>query len=236
MSCADHGGYPEPSRRRVRDRGPCRPGSRFGGGHEIGASLDDLRFDTLTRTLTTSRRTTRKTLLGAALGALLAGRAGKDAAAACKKVGQNCDKNKDCCNGASCNGGECKCKSGRDECSGKCYDFSNDENRCGDCTTACGAGETCCSGVCVDLLERDRENCGTCGHVCGDTEFCLSGLCIACAGGGVPCEDSCCTPPTRQCCDDVCISAIDDADNCGACGRRCPAPGCCSFGECVDDF
>ena len=29
-----------------------------------------------------------------------------------KKVGKKCDKNKDCCNGAKCKMGNCKCKSG----------------------------------------------------------------------------------------------------------------------------
>lgn len=204
--------------------------------HKIGGLMDASRFDTLTRSLATSRRATRKTFLGAAIGALLAGHTGQDAAAACKKVGRNCDKDKDCCTGAECKGGECKCKSGRDECGGKCYDFANDENRCGGCATPCTVGETCCSGVCVNLEGGDRANCGACGTVCDANEACLSGLCIVCAGSGVHCEDSCCTPPTRQCCDNVCLDIFGDAGNCGDCGRHCPAPRCCSFGECVDDF
>jgi hypothetical protein len=36
------------------------------------------------------------------------------------KVGQQCNKNGDCCTRAECKGGDCRCKSGRAECGGRC--------------------------------------------------------------------------------------------------------------------
>lgn len=197
--------------------------------------MDGLRFDSLARTLATSRRTALKTLIGGSLGVSLAGGAGNNAAAVCKKVGQNCDRNGDCCTGANCRGGECKCKSGRDECSGKCFILDSDERHCGICGNACAAGETCCSSACFDL-EEDHENCGTCGHACGDNEFCGVGTCFECPSEGVFCGEACCfLSLNRLCCDGTCVSFLNDENNCGACGVRCPGPACCDIGVCLDD-
>jgi hypothetical protein len=113
--------------------------------------------------------------LAAGLALPLIGRAPR-AAASCKKVGKKCDKNKDCCDGAECKGGQCACKSGRAECDGKCYKLDTDENHCGDCDTACAAGETCCDGACVDL-ESDAANCGSCGTTCAEAVACVAGVC-----------------------------------------------------------
>jgi hypothetical protein len=119
----------------------------------------------------------RRRLAGRLAAALLGGvLPTKRAGGSCKKVGQNCDQNGDCCDGAGCKGGECKCKDDRDECGGKCYKLDTDENRCGDCNTACAAGETCCDGTCVDAL-TDAANCGACGFACAGTATCHDGAC-----------------------------------------------------------
>ncbi len=36
---------------------------------------------------------------------------------------------------------------------------------CGDCGVTCGAGQTCCNGLCADLT-NDPANCGACGFKC----------------------------------------------------------------------
>ena len=88
--------------------------------------------------------------LAAALALPLLGRLPEAAAAGCKKVGKECDQNQDCCDGAECKGGECKCKDGRDECGGKCYKLNNDESHCGACNNACPANGTCQDGGCAE--------------------------------------------------------------------------------------
>lgn len=40
----------------------------------------------------------------------------------------------------------------------------------------CAAGETDCSGICVDL-EQDDVNCGACGNVCPGGERCARDIC-----------------------------------------------------------
>jgi len=112
--------------------------------------MDGSRFDSLTRALTSSRLGHRKALLGGAFSVLLVGHASERAMAGCKKEGKKCDKNKDCCDGATCKGKKCKCKSGLTECGGKCFDLDKDEQQCGSCNTACAAGESCVAGVCAE--------------------------------------------------------------------------------------
>lgn len=63
----------------------------------------------------------------------------------------------------------------------------------GECSPACGAGETCCDGMCVNL-QTDRNNCNACGSVC--------------AGA----DDGCCSGACRS---------LLDGTNCGVCGRDC---------------
>lgn len=122
--------------------------------------MEGARFDSLTHALISSRRGNVKALLGGVLGMLLASRAGEQAMAGCKKEGKKCDKNKDCCDGATCKGKKCRCKSGLNECGGKCFDFDKDEQHCGSCTTACAAGESCVAGVCAEGgCTADRDSC-----------------------------------------------------------------------------
>ena len=73
-----------------------------------------------------SRRSLLQLVTGTALGALPAALFDrKSAHAGCKKVGKKCDKNKDCCDGARCEGdkkdkkGKCRCKAGLKDCPGK---------------------------------------------------------------------------------------------------------------------
>jgi hypothetical protein len=126
-------------------------------------------------------------------------------AAACNKVGRPCERNADCCEGARCGGGECVCKAGFDQCAGRCYDLDADEGgaavatrraprarpaapaQCADprttpttagaCGNACGAGQTCCEGTCVNL-QRNEDHCGICRRACSSPFTCCGGDCV----------------------------------------------------------
>lgn len=129
----------------------------------------------------------------------------RDAAASCKNVGQQCDKDNDCCAGAKCRGGKCTCKSGFDECSGKCFNLDRDERHGGACDTPCGVGDTCCNGKCANL-QFDPDHCGGCETVCDAGE---------------------------TCCDAACVDIDANDRNCGACGHSCTATEECVGGVCV---
>jgi hypothetical protein len=131
--------------------------------------MDDGQFDSLSRAL--GDGLTRRGLV-AILGALASGVAdfaSRDAAAA--KRGKKRKKKKGprgCipkCTGTTC---------GADGCGGTCR---------------CGAGLTCCTGICVNLA-TDPNNCGFCARVCADNG-CVNGACT-CNGGALTCP--CATP------------------------------------------
>ncbi len=204
--------------------------------------MDPTRFDSLTRALIASRRAT---LAGFAAGAVAWLASGANPApAACKKVGRNCLRNSDCCDGAKCKGGansKCRCKSGFDDCdgNGRCEPLDADNANCGACGVACSSGTTCCDSACVDL-QADRNHCGSCGAACQVDDVCFEGFCVRCLADSVPCGNDCCRPD--DCCDGVCADLQTDRDNCGSCGNVCPAfcrrnedgIGICSLGCCVD--
>jgi hypothetical protein len=62
-----------------------------------------------------------------------------------------------------------------------------------ECSPACGQGQTCCNGTCVDL-RTDPNNCNACGNVC-------------------PFADS-------GCCNGTCANLVD-GKTCGACNVDC---------------
>ena len=130
----------------------------------------------------------RRVALGT--GGALLGLVGEGRAAACGKVGKKCDKNKDCCHGATCKGKHCACKGTLAACDGRCVDIDSDDAHCGGCGNACGAGRACCAGGCVDTSTSDG-NCGACGTVCPATQECVAGRCTTPNGGCAPGADSC---------------------------------------------
>jgi hypothetical protein len=122
--------------------------------------MDEQSFDAITRGLTVDvpRRRTIAMLAGA-VSSLLA-RGAPPVAAACKKVGKKCDKNKDCCDGAKCEGekrdkkGKCKCKNRFTKCNKHCYDLDKDDQNCGVCGNACVPPEECCDGECSTVCAQ----------------------------------------------------------------------------------
>ncbi len=191
-------------------------------------TMDGARFDAFTRAFTISRRTTGKTLLGAGLGLLLASR-NRDAAADCKQVGQGCNRSGDCCKGAKCRGGDCECKNGFTECSGRCKNLNTNENHCGGCDDPCLPEFTCCSGSCRKL-STDENHCGACNAECPFGTYCddgVGGILCRCFNTDAPCE------PDQGCCGGECVDLQDNQDHCGSCNNPCTNPDVCTNGSCV---
>ncbi len=121
--------------------------------------VDGHRFDAITRAVATggtSRRSLLKLMAGSATAGLLAlVGVGAAEAAPCRSPNARCGKGKNSI----------------------CTDLSSDEANCGACGNACGTGQMCCNGTCVD--PSDRCNCGACGNTCayntntGEGEACL---------------------------------------------------------------
>ena len=68
--------------------------------------------------------------------------------------GTSCGATTVCAGGAAklCVSGVCTsatvCSGGRGKCDKSCFDFNNDANHCGSCTTSCTANELCIGGLC----------------------------------------------------------------------------------------
>lgn len=189
--------------------------------------MEDKRIDAVARTLAASLP--RRGVIASAV-AVLAGslRAPLPVAAACKKPGKKCDKNQDCCNGATCKGNTCACKNGRDECGNDCVNLASDEKHCGRCNQRCAAEEICRDGACG------------CDPACASTEECLSGVCTTPPGGCPPGADSCSGGGTVGCAGGgtcKCSQSTEGATLCGdtsttgaVCGQCESSADCASFG------
>lgn len=159
-----------------------------------------------------------------------------------------CPKNLDdpsiCSGPRCCSNGECLAS------------LEFDRNNCGDCGHACAAGETCCSGECVDL-DSNSGHCGTCGDACRNGRTCCNGACRnldsdagncgecgndCIENGGVPdascCAGVCCGDRggAMRCCADQCLDAGADPLNCGECGLVCASLVCCGAQCCPPLF
>lgn len=177
--------------------------------------MDAERFDRLARSMADVR--SRRGLIGGGIGAALLG---SQPALACKKVGRTCDKNKDCCDGATCKGGKkekCRCKSGFITCSKACCPAGSQECVGGVCVTppgGCPPGADLCSDglatTCGDnpncICSPSTEGATLCGElgnpdaVCGQCE--TSADCAS-FGAGAFCVRTtlpCCGPDAQNVC------------------------------------
>lgn len=83
--------------------------------------------------------------------------------------------------------------------------------------------------VCDAMLDSDYTNCGACGVVCGDRPnavgVCRAGACTtACRSSFADCDGD----PSNGCE----TSIINNASNCGACGRACGSSQICVSNRC----
>ena len=76
----------------------------------------------------------------------------------------------------TCNNGTCMCKAGGMACTDGCFDFQNDQNHCGNCTTKCAADGACVDGACLNpTCKADTTTYN--GHV---THYSLATGMVAC--------------------------------------------------------
>jgi hypothetical protein len=190
--------------------------------------MDGKRFDNLTRSV--ARATSRRTFL-ASVGAGLAGLVGGASALAaprCKRLGQRCHSNADCCpeqNNAICAAfsGQCEaCPAGSTVCGGACVATACAGGQVFNPTTcqcSCPGGTIFCAntGTCRDL-NTDERACGSCATICAAGATCLGGVCTC--------------PSGSQLCGSVCRDILFDEQNCGGCGQVCSSGAVCTGGQC----
>ena len=87
--------------------------------------------------------------------------------------------------------------------------------------------------LCAGSL-TDPMNCGSCGCQCQAGSACSQGTCVAGCNGGVT---SCPVPIDGGagvlCRQYTCRDLNTDNDNCGQCGKKCPAGMTCVQGACA---
>jgi hypothetical protein len=125
-------------------------------------------------------------------------------------------------------GCEVGCPDSRLQCGSTCVDLTRDDNHCGGCDNACGAGASCVDGGCeCDTPGHMRDPCGVCDAV--PTNDCV----LDCAGtpGGDATRDACGTcdaNPSNDCDCAGTPGGLATVDMCGTCDA---APG----NDCVED-
>lgn len=93
----------------------------------------------------------------------------------------------------------------------------------GDSGDTCPNGQTCCDGVCADLL-GDEAHCGTCATGCPGT-ICVSGSCGGdCFLGFLDCDQT-----AGNGCE---ADSNTDPENCGSCNAKCSFDQTCMGGKC----
>jgi formylglycine-generating enzyme required for sulfatase activity len=110
------------------------------------------------------------------------------------------------------------------------FPLETDEANCGVCGRACGDGELCCGGACVEYLV-DESHCGGCGVLCSlphGSEECVAGVCEV-----DECDDAwddCTGAPGCE------TQVTNSNEHCGGCGNACVSDGvtvaACIRGEC----
>jgi len=148
------------------------------------------------------------------------------------------------------------CPTGKECCSGSCFDTQKDVKNCGSCGNACPtppqATAACTAGVCgigtcttgygdcnasaADGCETNvltnKDNCGMCGTKCAlanATAGCTAGSCsiTSCNGGFDDCDKIAGTG---------CETNLKTMTDCGSCGKLCTIPngtGSCTTGTCL---
>ena len=79
------------------------------------------------------------------------------------------------------------CSAGQMKCGSECKDLTTDQQNCGTCGNACGAGQTCQAGQCQcsagllacdgTLRASDASHCGSCTTTCAGAQVCSNNSC-----------------------------------------------------------
>jgi len=177
---------------------------------------------------------------------------------------RGCKTDDECPAGTVCGGsGVCNpgctpshaCVTGKDCCSGSCFDLTSDATHCGACTKDCGTPThgtaACVASKCAidkcdsgfgdcdkdfttgcELALNTVDDCGGCGTKCAPangTGTCTTGTCAiaSCTAGFGDCDGLVSTG---------CEQTLNTTAHCGACGTKC-APtngaGSCATGSCA---
>ena len=109
---------------------------------------------------------------------------------------------------------------------GKCHDLATDIGNCGNCADVCPGNTSCMWGKCYCKPGYDVD-----GSMCIRTP--------AQEGKNSPVLDTSgngCPQDMTPCSDNYCHSLQTDANNCGACGNKCPVGLLCDDDTCVTPF
>jgi hypothetical protein len=165
--------------------------------------MDTSHFDALVRALVIPGPRRAVLAAGGAFTALLT-RFSPDVAAGCKMVGAKCKKNGNCCAGARCRHGRCRCKKGR---------------------TVCGDNGDCCA-ECFKEATAPKPK----GISIPDTEACCAATSVCKTDPGDPQYDLCCWPNETCINGDCCCVGCEGTVICG--GKCCPSVSCCNGACC----
>ncbi len=125
-----------------------------------------------------------------------------------------------------------ECDPGFSRCGSSCADLKSDDNNCGGCGMACGAGEMCADSQCVPGAATEDGGLPDGGDDvdAGDDDAGIS-LPPRCSGDGSP--DTCVCGIGEIKCGTTCRNAGSDPNHCGSCGLSCGPGGFCVSGECL---
>ncbi len=138
-------------------------------------------------------------------------------------------------------GGVITCGAPLTICGVECINTQADPRYCGDCETACPAGNVCEAGNCID-----RGDCRTGDADCTGFTYCeeSTGECLPgcieseqCTGDNQVCNleaHDCVCAPEFESCASGCVDTQNDPDACGDCTTACPDGFVCDAGDCLD--
>jgi Cys-rich repeat protein len=153
-----------------------------------------------------------------------------------KLVCVQCVADKDCPDGFVCAAGANVCKPGCNGMNMRCAPDS------GVCDVDMGACHGCLAdGQCSGKTPRCDVVSGVCFECNPMKDNCPAGQYCGGVSGAYKCAPGCkadgeCSPDggTKLCCSHACTDSGSDANNCGACGNKCPTGQSCCGGICAD--